>query len=90
MKKTMLTIGFMITLWSVMAIVSGIITSGGISQFTGQYMETIGMIKPLHTMVDYYTHIKGIEYLICVTFFIAFPVFFKYINKEKSSKKITV
>jgi len=30
---------------------------------------------------DYYTHIKGIEYLICVAFFVAFPVFFKYVNK---------
>ena len=44
-------------------------------------MVAIGMVKPLHTLVDYYTHIKGIEYLICVAFFVAFPVFFKYVNK---------
>ena len=43
-------------------------------------MSAIGMVKPLHTLVDYYTHIKGIEYLICVAFFVAFPVFFKYVN----------
>ncbi len=46
------------------------------------------MVKPLHTLVDYYTHIKGIEYLICVAFFVAFPVFFKYVNKE--AKAVTV
>jgi len=39
------------------------------------------MIKPLHTLVDFYTHIKGIEYLICVAFFVAFPAFYSYINK---------
>ena len=47
----------------------------------------IGMVKPLHTLVDYYTHIKGIEYLICVAFFVAFPVFFKYVNKAPKAAK---
>ena len=41
------------------------------------------MIKPLHTLVDFYTHIKGIEYLVCVVFFVAFPAFYRYISKEK-------
>jgi hypothetical protein len=39
--------------------------------------------------VDYYTHIKGLEYLICVAFFVAFPVFFKYVNTEKTKVKVT-
>jgi len=38
--------------------------------------------------VNFYSHIKGIEYLICVAFFVAFPVFFKYVNKEEA--KVTV
>jgi len=54
-----------------------------VSELMRQYMLATGMMKPLHTLVDYYTHIKGIEYLICVSFFVAFPVFVKYINKEK-------
>ena len=82
MKKIILAVGSFITLWSILAIVSGINSVGGIGQFINQYMISIGVIKPLHTMVDYYTHIKGIEYLICVLFFIAFPVFFKYVNKD--------
>lgn len=48
-----------------------------------QYLLATGMNKPLHTLVDFYTHIKGVEYLICVAFFVAFPVFVKYINQEK-------
>jgi hypothetical protein len=49
-------------------------------------MTATGMVKPLHTLVDYYTHIKGIEYLICVAFFVAFPVFFKYVNKAPKKR----
>jgi hypothetical protein len=55
------------------------------SELARQYMLATGMVKPMHTLVDFYTHIKGIEYLICVAFFVAFPLFFKYVNKEKKS-----
>lgn len=48
-----------------------------------QYLLATGMMQPLHTLVDFYSHIKGVEYLICVAFFVAFPVFFKYVNQEK-------
>ena len=54
-----------------------------VTELMRQYMLATGMMKPLHTLVDYYTHIKGVEYLICVAFFVAFPIFVKYINKEK-------
>lgn len=50
-----------------------------------QYMLATGLMKPLRTLVDFYTHIKGVEYIICVAFFVTFPVFVKYINKEKKS-----
>ena len=52
-------------------------------------MLATGMMKPLHTLVDFYSHIKGIEYLICVAFFVAFPVFFKYVNKEKRTVSVS-
>ncbi|MBA3007383.1 MAG: hypothetical protein KJ900_01275 [Proteobacteria bacterium] len=55
----------------------------------GQYMVATGMIKPLHTMVDFYTHIKGIEYLICVAFFVVFPAFYTYVNKEQKKVQVT-
>lgn len=59
-----------------------------VAELARQYMTATGMIKPLHTLVDFYTHIKGIEYLICVAFFVAFPVFYSYVSKEK--KQIAV
>jgi len=80
--RIILAVGSLMCLWVGAALVSALSTVGwSASTLAGQYMTAIGMVKPLHTLVDYYTHIKGIEYLICVAFFVAFPIFFKYVNK---------
>lgn len=47
-----------------------------------QILERIGEWESVYTLVDFYQYIKGVEYLICVAFFIAFPMFFKYINQK--------
>lgn len=64
---------------------------GGLHQVNWQVTELMrqclvasGLIQPIHCMVDFYTHIKGIEYIICVAFFVAFPVFFRYVDKRKT------
>ena len=76
-------------LWVGAALVSALSQVGwSVGELAGQYMAPIGMVKPLHTLVDYYTHIKGIEYLICVAFFVAFPVFFKYVNKAPAKVSV--
>lgn len=81
--RIIFAMGTIICLWVGAALISALSSVGwSVSTLAGQYMSAIGMVKPLHTLVDYYTHIKGIEYLICVAFFVAFPVFFKYVNKE--------
>lgn len=81
-SRIILAIGAVMCLWVGAALVSALSNVGwSVSTLAGQYMTSIGMVKPLHTLVDYYTHIKGIEYLLCVAFFVAFPVFFKYVNK---------
>jgi hypothetical protein len=52
---------------------------------TGMFTEILGKIgefETVYTMVDYYQYIKTVEYLICVGFFVAFPMFFKYINEK--------
>jgi len=41
---------------------------------------SIGEFNRVHTVVDFYTYIKGVEYLICVAFFVAFPLFYKFIH----------
>ena len=86
--KVVLGFGAVIGLWATSALVSGISQVGSVSELVRQYMVATGMVTPLHTLVDYYTHIKGIEYLICVAFFVAFPVFFTYVNKEKKVAKV--
>ena len=57
------------------------------AEWAKNFMVGVGMIKPMHNQVDYYTYIKGIEYLLCVYYFMVFPVFFIFVNK-KSKKKI--
>jgi hypothetical protein len=47
-------------------------------------IEPIGEIKEVFTLVDYYQYIKGVEYLICLAFFVGFPVFYRFINKKDS------
>jgi len=43
----------------------------------------VGEVKEVFTLVDYYTYIKSMEYLICVAFFVGFPMFYRYINKKE-------
>jgi hypothetical protein len=49
--------------------------------------SSIGHVKEIFTLVDYYQYIKGLEYLICIGFFVAFPMFYKYINKSDETRK---
>ena len=88
--RIILAAGSVMCLWVAAALTSALSTAGwSVSELAGQYMVAIGMVKPLHTLVDYYTHIKGIEYLLCVAFFVAFPVFFKYVNKAPKTAVAT-
>ncbi len=81
-SRIILAAGAMMCLWVAAALTGALYQANwSVAELASQYMVAIGMVKPLHTLVDYYTHIKGIEYLICVAFFVAFPVFFKYVNK---------
>ena len=86
--KVVLGFGALIGLWATAALIGGLSSAGSVSELARQYMVATGMITPLHTLVDYYTHIKGIEYLICVAFFVAFPAFYVYVNKEKKATEI--
>jgi len=75
-------IGAAAGLWALAAI-SFSLSKAGLSEVVRQYMVAIGLISEQATMVDFYTHIKGVEYLVCLAFFAAFPVFFKYVNTPK-------
>lgn len=45
--------------------------------------NSIGQIKSVHTLVDFYQYIKSVEYLICVAFFVGFPMFYRYLMSSK-------
>lgn len=50
-------------------------------------LSSIGQVKDVFTLVDFYQYIKGVEYLICIGFFIGFPMFYRYLNKADESGK---
>ncbi|MFC1524361.1 hypothetical protein ACFL6N_06180 [Thermodesulfobacteriota bacterium] len=75
--------GAAIGLWAMVAIGVGLGKADWqLSEMLRQYLVAVGAIKEFDTLVDFYTHIKGIEYIICVAFLSSFPVFFKYVNRE--------
>jgi len=77
----LLAIGSIFCLWASSAIVAGIVSAGGFVSFASMFMSSIGLTTTCFTLVDFYTSIKGIEYIICAMFFVAFPLFFSFINK---------
>ena len=82
-------IGAAIGIWALSALTFSLSQSGwSVSELVRQYMVAVGAIGEYETLVDFYTHIKGIEYIICVAFFIAFPVFFKYVDRPKAEVKM--
>ena len=86
MGTAMAGIGAAIMLWATVAVVVGLGRSGWqVSEMMRQYMVAVGAIKEFDTLVDFYTHIKGIEYIICVAFLSAFPVFYKALNRTKAA-----
>ncbi len=46
------------------------------------FFMNVGHVEQIYTVVDYYTYIKGLEYLLCLLFFTFFPMFCRYINTE--------
>jgi len=58
-----------------------------VSELARQYLVSVGLIQDFETLVDFYTHIKGVEYIICLAFLGSFPAYFKYLNR---SKEVTV
>jgi len=81
--KIMVATGSFFGLWALASLLGGLHrVNWQVTELMRQYLVASGMIKPIHTMVDFYTHIKGIEYIICVMFFVAFPVFFQYLEKK--------
>lgn len=52
-----------------------------------ELLQSIGEFKPVYTLVDFYQYIKGVEYLICLAFFVAFPTFYRFINSKSAGEE---
>ena len=74
--------GSFITIWSSAAVLSGLAqVNWQVSELLRQYLVAVGLMQEFHTLSDFYTHIKGVEYIIAVMFLGAFPAFYAYLNK---------
>lgn len=81
--------GSLFGIWSLTAMLSGLRQTGwSIAEFVRAGLEASGLITPLHTMVDFYTHIKGIEYIFCGVFFVVFPLFFRFVDKPERNIRL--
>ena len=78
--------GTIISIWSVAAFLSGLAqVNWQVSELLKQYLIAVGLMQEFHTLSDFYTHIKGVEYIIAVMFLGAFPVFYAYLNNSKGA-----
>jgi hypothetical protein len=76
--------GTIISIWSVAAFLSGLAqVNWQISELLRQYLITVGLLQEFHTLSDFYTHIKGVEYIIALLFLSVFPAFYIYLNRSK-------
>ena len=80
--------GTLIFLYSIAAIVGGLSqVNWQFSELFRQYLVAIGVVQEFHTFVDFYTHVKGIEYIICVAFLVAFPLFYRYLHRSSTEQE---
>jgi len=84
-------LGMVVGGWAAMTLLAGLKhVDWQFSELLRQYLVATGIVKPSHTLVDFYSHIKGVEYLICVGFFVVFPIFYKYVNSEDEKVETTI
>jgi hypothetical protein len=79
-------LGTIVSIWSVAAVLSGLAqVNWQASELLRQYLVAVGLMQEFHTLSDFYTHIKGVEYIIAASFLSAFPIFYSYLNKTREA-----
>jgi len=51
------------------------------------FFRSVGTVQEVHTQVDFYTYIKSVEYMICVAFFIGFPMLYRHLHRDANNHK---
>ena len=81
----MASIGGVIGIWAMATVMGGLSSVGWQpAEMCRQFLIATGNLQEYETMVDFYTHIKGVEYLIAVAFFAVFPVFYKSLKPKEA------
>jgi hypothetical protein len=48
-------------------------------------IQQVGEVKSVYTLVDFYQYIKGVEYLICLAFFVGFPILYRKLHSQNDN-----
>ena len=84
--RGMLVAGGLIGAWAFTALMFALSKfDWQVGELFRQYLVSVGLIQDFETLVDFYTHIKGIEYLICLAFLGTFPAYFRFLNRERKT-----
>jgi len=51
-----------------------------------ELFASMGQVREVYTLVDFYQYIKGVEYLICIAFFAGFPMFYRSIHGTRENR----
>ncbi len=86
--KAIMMVGAVFGLWASAAFISALAHSNWqMSEVLRQYLIAIGVLKEFNTLVDFTTHIKGIEYILAVSFLCLFPGYYKALNRTSEAKE---
>ena len=79
-----LGLAVLIAAWCVGTIILGIVQAEeeGLDIFR-KYIEFFQLTKHHKTELGHYIYVKGIEYILCGLFFVAFPVYYMIIQKPQ-------
>ena len=83
-------IGSIACLWASASVLSGLAAvNWQVSELLRQYLVAVGLMQEFHTLSDFYTHIKGVEYILAVVFLGTFPAFYSYLAKRPATEAAT-
>ena len=82
---SILAIAGVITVWAGSALCSDVVHAKEQTSGLLNFLNSIGLIKTKETLVDFYTYIKGVEYLLVVIFLCFFPLYYKFLGGKKGN-----
>lgn len=73
-------------IWAFTTLMTGLSSvNWQVGEMFRQFLVATGNLGEYETLVDFYTHIKGVEYIIAVSFFVIFPVYYKTLKPKEAT-----